>query len=182
MKPVRSRYGPPPLNYGGMLPQFWVPERWRGFGAADVAAPATPPTAEAVVLDVVAAFQTGGLRDGLALASQQGAAYEAGARFYVAVAGFTEPELAQRVAVLAARVARSRAAPDSPLAITKRFGDVRLAIVRKARTLNHTPPQAVIDRPVLALHALPKWLSYVGVVVAGVTIFAAARPSPRGGQ
>lgn len=189
MRAARPLAGPVPMNLAGTLPQFWTPYRFRGFGprrwdgayAGDEQPPGPPPSPGAAVNEIVASFRERGEGPALVLAARHGPAYTAGAKLYVSLAGLTEEELAQRAADLTAKVARTRALPTSPAAIGKLFVDARLYEVRQARANGATPPQAVKDRPVVATHGIPKWVTYGALFLSALGLGISVANS-RGGR
>ena len=169
-----------PLNlntFGSFLPGFWTPYRYQRFGGKrwdstyagmeglPGAAPLTPLMA---VSEIVTAARERGEGPALALAHRRGPAYVAGAKLYVRLAGSTEEELATRDAELASRVARTRAPATSPTAICRMFVSARLQEVRLSRANGATPPQAVLDKPVVATHGIPKWVTYTALGLSGL--------------
>ncbi|MSQ55768.1 MAG: hypothetical protein EXR31_10420 [Betaproteobacteria bacterium] len=184
---------PPPLNFAGTLPQFWTPMRFRRFGAYRARAhplaregapygaqpPGPPPSPAAAVREIVQTFTTQGEGQALVLAARHGPAYSEGARYYVTLAGDTEEQLAQLAATLGARIARSRPA-RSQLVICKLFLDARLYEVRQARSNGHTPPQAVLDKPVIAAHGIPRWVPLAALALSGIGLVISL--STRGGR
>jgi len=174
---IRARpFGHPPPALGG-LPQFWMPYRYQQFGGrqwnSDFAGP--PATLEvspaAAVNEIVEAFRGRGEAQGLALASMRGPSYVAGAKLYIASAGSTEEELAKRSAEITSKVVRAGSLSTSPGAISRLFIEARLQEVRRSRSNGHTPPQAVLDRPVVATHGLPRWVTYGALTLSGIGLF-----------
>jgi len=139
-----------------------------GFGAPG-------PDAPAPVDAVVAVLRQDGEAAGLRLAGRYGPAMVEGARAYIRARAWTEEELAAEIA--RHRAARARLAnppPDFPL----EFLEKRIAEVRASRAKAQTPPQAVADKPEIARHGIPPWVSYAGLAIGAVSLlYAITRPT-----
>lgn len=137
----------------------------QAMGGADLGAdaPATPNP----VQEVIAVLKREGSAVGLRLAEKFGPAMVTGAETWIRARAWTEEELAQEIARRRAlRAKASNPPPDLPL----EFLEARIAEVRAARAKGATPPQAVGDKPELARHGIPPWVTYAGLGIAAVSL------------
>lgn len=118
------------------------------------------------VLAVIDAFRERGASAGLLEARRRGVAV--GARTYLDVRAWTEEELASLLARLRSGLARR---PSIEGRLKEAFVHARLLEVREAHSKNHTPDQAVIDRPDVPRRSIPRWLSILGLTLTGVSVF-----------
>lgn len=175
-----------PLRYPDFGPTAWrtsgeplVP----GYGDTSLhdQAPAIAPTAAelAVVRRLISVFRSRGEAAALEDARRVGPRFFRGAHAWTRYRAAPEPVLAQAVAELRASMAahaskHALATPDAAGArIELAFLDERLAEVRQSATKNHTPPQAVIDRPDVPKVGVPRWVSFSLLALALLSATAA---------
>jgi hypothetical protein len=153
---VAQRWNPPDYYF---YERNWRTQRG-AWGSPDV-----PDHLKADVKLVVEAFHEKGTRAGLLAAHNRGLLD--GARAYVAARADTEEELAVRLAVLRAKLAR-----ESSLAgrIREAFLEARLDEVREATARGHTPPQAVIDKPDIPRRHIPRWLVITSIAMSALAL------------
>ena len=119
------------------------------------------------VAEVISTLKRDGTEMGLTLARKYGPAMVAGAQTWIDARAWTEEELSREIARRrAARAKMSSPPPDLPL----EFLEARVAEVRAARAKGATPPQAVIDKPEVASHGIPPWVTYASLGIAVVSL------------
>jgi hypothetical protein len=162
-----GRYEAGPWAFSGVMPHYWMPDRYPNFGDEEL------PAAEAIV----SAFAKS--RDaGYAEARRADAAGRSGnvwwrtARSYIGYRAYTEPELTESID-------RLRAAGNVKLADLL---TVRRRIVRDALKEQRTPELAVGGLYDYAHHGVPRWISTwgFGITVVGIIAGVVAARSRRG--
>ena len=148
-----GRYEAGPWAFGGVLPHYWMPYRYKNFGAEDASE------------GIVAAFARS-RRDGLAEASKAGQIWLRAAERYVAFRAYTEPELTETID-------RARARGSNTLADLL---VVRRKVVRQALKDSTTPDLAVGDLYDYAHLGVPRWISTYGfgITIAGIVLSVVA--------
>jgi hypothetical protein len=166
------------MNLNGYLPVYWGPGRYRQFGKREPLSAPQPNNSfmgnlgalanvDQQINAIIGAFKSQSESAGMALAHQSGPDFVEGARQYVAARALPEESLAMRVAQLNAEFVQKK---QQRIDVIRRFLDRRLLEVRAARARAATPPQAVIDRPEVPMHGIPRWITYAGFALS-VTAF-----------
>ena len=119
---------------------------------------------------VVDVFRTKGASAGLLAAKQRGI-LEA-ARLYLLVRADTEEELAARLAKLRAALAVRPILGDK---LREAFLVARLEEVRRAVAANHTPPQAIADKPEIPRRQIPRWVPVAALVLSAIALLRSLR-------
>ena len=162
-----GRYEAGPWAFAGVMPHYWMPDRYAHFGAEE--AVASPADA------IVAAFAKS-RKDGYDEARRadtatggSGNVWWRTARSYVGYRAYTEPELTETID-------RLRGTKIADLLT------VRRRIVRQALKDQRTPELAVGDLYDYAHHGVPRWISTYGfgITVAGIVLGIVAARSRRG--
>lgn len=154
-----GRYEAGPWAFSGVLPHYWMPDRYPNFGGSE----------DISIADLIVAGFARSRRDGFSEAKKAGKPWIVAAQHYVAFRAYTEPELTETI---------DRARGKGAIAIADLL-TVRRAIVRAALKDNQTPPLAVGDLYDYAHHNAPRWISVYGfgltICSIVVTAYAASK-------
>ena len=147
-----GRYEAGPWAFGGVMPHYWMPDRYPTFGEEDAAS---------VPEGIVAAFARS-RRDGLARAATAGQTFLRAAERYIGYRAYTEPELTETI-----DRARARGANILADLLT-----ARRKVVRQALKDQRTPDLAVGDLFDYAHHGVPPWIATYGfgITIAGIVL------------